>query len=42
MASSDMRNPGGISNRGIQILASDRGFWRFRFMVLDRHSPIHG
>ncbi|GAK32532.1 hypothetical protein AQ1_00398 [alpha proteobacterium Q-1] len=40
MASSDVCFPGGISSKGLKIIASDRGYWRWRFMVLDKHSPM--
>ncbi|MFQ5347876.1 MAG: hypothetical protein ACE5ED_08545 [Rhodothalassiaceae bacterium] len=40
MASNDVRRPGGLSRRGFMTYALDRSYWRWRFIVLDKHSPI--
>lgn len=40
VVSKDVRRPGGLSVRGFSALLRDRGYWRWRFIVLDKHSPI--
>ncbi len=39
MASSEVRRPGGLSARGFETFTRDRSYWRWRFIVLDKHSP---
>lgn len=38
MASREVRRPGGLSDRGLHLLADSRGYWRWRYIVLDKHS----
>lgn len=38
MASNEVRRPGGISVRGLYLLANSRSYWRWRYIVLDKHS----
>ena len=39
MASNEVRRPGGLSARGLETLILNRSYWRWRFIVLDKHSP---